>query len=686
MNEKRFFQAHKLLVILFAILLFPGCASFNFDPSAVYSDTGKATVGQKGGTITVVDSTSKINGVTIDVPEGALSEKVAIEIIQGESEYINGEELITVKFLPDGLEFSEPVIIGIPWSTTVQTRTNSMVYYINEEDITIEETEIDEVDVENKITYSAVNHFSSYFNKPQYYSIGFGFVRSNDQFMAYGNLYTPLSSINPKLIDSPYANAEEIVISNDGMQDCFAVLYFNLWKKDKLQKNYLKHFARQDFYIKYKPASEGWEVIVYRYDNPLNSKNQAVEVFRKSGLYFDQLVQEWLTGFPIVASFNKSCFNNEYYEVQPDDEFDVTISWQLVKKLNPIYASDVWTWGCRKNSKLSTFSKLQKFEDDKNKNNIVDEYELVNAKPLVPSNPQPVNYATKVSVNTILSWACSDPDGDELTYNVYFGTTNDPGYLGSASTPGYTLNELENNTTYYWYITAIDINGAMSTSQVWEFTTEAEIVHTIGCGGITEVEYEGKIYHTVEIGDQCWFKENLNVGIRIDGANNQTDNKVIEKYCYYDDEAKCDAYGGLYQWDELMQYTSVERGKGICPAGWHVPSSDEWKILEGNVDSQYGIGDPIWDDSYFRGQDAGKKLKTTTGWFNGGNGTDDYGFSVLPSGQRSQTNGGYSEYMAGSYIWTSSKSVRFFAFNDDRISINTLVQKQAGAAVRCIKD
>lgn len=116
-----------------------------------------------------------------------------------------------------------------------------------------------------------------------------------------------------------------------------------------------------------------------------------------------------------------------------------------------------------------------------------------------------------------------------------------------------------------------------------------------------------------------------------------------------------------------------------------MPSSDEWKILEGTVDSHYGVGDTVWDYTYFRGQDAGKKLKSKSGWFLSGNGTDDLGFAVLPSGQRTQIEGSFSEYLAGAYIWTSSQIARFFAYNTDKISINQL-QKQAGAAVRCIKD
>ena len=73
--------------------------------------------------------------------------------------------------------------------------------------------------------------------------------------------------------------------------------------------------------------------------------------------------------------------------------------------------------------------------------------------------------------------------------------------------------------------------------------------------------------------------ENLNVGTRISGSSNQTNNSIIEKYCYDDLEANCNTYGGLYQWDEAMQYSATEGVKGICPTGWHLPTDAEWTTL-----------------------------------------------------------------------------------------------------------
>ncbi|MEI7982543.1 MAG: FISUMP domain-containing protein [Bacteroidota bacterium] len=60
---------------------------------------------------------------------------------------------------------------------------------------------------------------------------------------------------------------------------------------------------------------------------------------------------------------------------------------------------------------------------------------------------------------------------------------------------------------------------------------------------------DGKAYSTVLIGTQCWLAENLNVGVRIDGVQEQTNNGTIEKYCYNKDEANCAIYGDLYQWN-----------------------------------------------------------------------------------------------------------------------------------------
>ena len=85
------------------------------------------------------------------------------------------------------------------------------------------------------------------------------------------------------------------------------------------------------------------------------------------------------------------------------------------------------------------------------------------------------------------------------------------------------------------------------------------------------------------------MKQNLNIGTRIDGSQDQTNNLVIEKYCYNNDEANCNVYGGLYQWNELMNYAPSSDANpsscpGICPTGWHFPSDAEWCMVTQYLD------------------------------------------------------------------------------------------------------
>jgi uncharacterized protein (TIGR02145 family) len=175
-------------------------------------------------------------------------------------------------------------------------------------------------------------------------------------------------------------------------------------------------------------------------------------------------------------------------------------------------------------------------------------------------------------------------------------------------------------------------SGILDTPDTNE-TYTFEFATNIPCPGTPTVTYDGQVYNTIQIFGQCWLKENLNVGTMIPETQSMSNNIVIEKYCYNNEQDSCTKYGGLYQWDEMMQYTSQQGVQGICPSGWHLPTDEEWKVLEGTVDSQYGIGDPKWDIEYdYRGFDAGLNLKSISGWNYEGNGTDLFGFSGLPGG------------------------------------------------------
>jgi len=226
---------------------------------------------------------------------------------------------------------------------------------------------------------------------------------------------------------------------------------------------------------------------------------------------------------------------------------------------------------------------------------------------------------------------------------------------------------------------------ANDTSYTFQFASN------IPCAGAPVVEYDGQVYHTVQIFNQCWLKENLNIGTMICAENPQSNNGVIEKYCYNNDDDKCELYGGLYRWQELMKYTTQPGAQGICPPGWHIPMDEEWKVLEGAADIEYGICAPEWDINYaYRGFDAGSIVKSASGWNYNGNGTDMFDFSGLPGGACFPDN----IFMNAGYIgnwWTSTQNNydcalnRYLDYQYNAVGRSFQIQDVA-LSVRCVKD
>ncbi len=285
----------------------------------------------------------------------------------------------------------------------------------------------------------------------------------------------------------------------------------------------------------------------------------------------------------------------------------------------------------------------------------------------------------------------SNGNGTLTSIGVCWNTDSNPslqnniGYTVNGTSVGnFTsiVNNLNSSTIYFLTSYATNEIGT-SYGETIQFETEAL------CGDLT-ISYGGQTYHTVKIGEQCWMKENLNIGTRINGSQGQIDNNQIEKYCYDDTDNNCDTYGALYQWDEMMQYSTSQGTQGICPTGWHIPSDEEWKVLEGTVDSQYGVGDPEWYSTGWRGFDAGKNLKSQSGWQDGGNGVDIYGFTAFPGGLRESNGSFLSMYRNGvwwsSDAFTSTKALQYWLSYMQDGAFNGPDDKARGMSVRCLKD
>ena len=159
----------------------------------------------------------------------------------------------------------------------------------------------------------------------------------------------------------------------------------------------------------------------------------------------------------------------------------------------------------------------------------------------------------------------------------------------------------------------------------------------------------------------------------INSAKDQTNNHVIEKYCYQNDPANCSKYGGLYQWNEAMQYSSdTLKVKGICPSGWHLPDTSEISKLISAVNKN------------------SKSLKAVGQGEGAGIGTNSSGFSALLSGSRN-LNGVFYGIKSYTYFWISTTANSVDAFdlylnhgtgNIYRSDSN----ENYGLCVRCIKN
>ena len=211
------------------------------------------------------------------------------------------------------------------------------------------------------------------------------------------------------------------------------------------------------------------------------------------------------------------------------------------------------------------------------------------------------------------------------------------------------------------------------------------------CGDTIVDPRDSQSYNTVSIGNQCWMAENLNVGTRIDLMDISSNDGLIEKYCFDDNISNCGIYGGIYLWDELMQYETTEGEQGICPEGWHVPTDTETKTME----MELGMTQAQADSAGWRGTDEGGKMKETgaTHWYSPNTGaTNASGFTAFAGGFR-YTSGGSGSMGYQGLFWTSTEDehdessvwVRFLTYDNDQAGRGSYA-KIMGLSVRCVKD
>jgi len=271
----------------------------------------------------------------------------------------------------------------------------------------------------------------------------------------------------------------------------------------------------------------------------------------------------------------------------------------------------------------------------------------------------------------------------------------------------YTTSDDNNNYYYLSFCIGKDVDDYKAGNKI---AIPGDILEPIDiCGQDLKDERDDKSYATKQFGNQCWMIENMNIGTFINTSSDQSDNSVIEKYCYNDNENNCNIYGGIYQWSEAMQYNETEGAQGICPDGWHIPTYNDWdtfiNFIKGDSENICvevpGSPDPDfiakslasnygWDSWEIEKDICAPAYYQTT--------TNNYsGFSALPGGffdtpPPPYENRIWGELSRGVYLLSSSISsgdwISLFYLNigDARASMHGVSGKTNGGSVRCILD
>lgn len=168
---------------------------------------------------------------------------------------------------------------------------------------------------------------------------------------------------------------------------------------------------------------------------------------------------------------------------------------------------------------------------------------------------------------------------------------------------------------------------------------------------------DGQSYDIVQIGSQTWMAENLNY-------------EAEGSACPEGDNRSCSKYGRLYTW---------EVARTVCPEGWRLPDRADFEQL---IASAGGM------------DFAGEKLKSTSGWFKKGNGSDEFCFNALPAGYRlggSESAPGKFDGIGGyAHFWTATETPDGLAYYllldfSTKAAKLSAFGKDEARSVRCVK-
>ena len=297
------------------------------------------------------------------------------------------------------------------------------------------------------------------------------------------------------------------------------------------------------------------------------------------------------------------------------------------------------------------------------KDNIV--HGAYTAFPTSGSVPLTVNF-TDQSSNSPTSWQWDFGDGNKSI----------------ACNPSHTYN---NTGTYSVSLTVSNDYGSNSTTKVNYITVSSGSGGTPPTGYFTDSR-DGQKYAYIKIGNQTWMAENLKYFPSVSPPSSES---VSSPYYYVNEyegdnisEAKATTnyqmYGVLYNWPASVN---------ACPTGWHLPYDKEWKTLEMALGMSQSEADVDWG---WRGIDEGKKMKSTSGWFNNGSGTNTSGFNALPGGYLYSIGsfdglGSLGDWWSSTEYLCSQAWGRGLRYSNVQMNRNHY-NKTYGFSIRCLKN
>lgn len=258
-------------------------------------------------------------------------------------------------------------------------------------------------------------------------------------------------------------------------------------------------------------------------------------------------------------------------------------------------------------------------------------------------------------------------------------TINDNKQAAGSDTGSFvtTVTGLATGQNYFFRAYAINDEGTGYGSVEQFNTSQGSGQSCPGLPVLTDPR-DGQQYPTVQIGSQCWMAKNLNIGEIIELHQDQDPTKY-QKWCFGNVSGNCDTYGGLYQWEELMQGATQQGSRGICPEGWHVPTDGEWITMIMYLGGYDPSGGKIKEAGFDHWQPPNTSADNSSG------------FTALPGGMRYTIDSLTYDLGYLAYFWTSNinwdnTAWCYWFFHNQGNAYRYALFHHDGASVRCLKN